>query len=217
MSPASDLVRYYAERAHEYEQVYLKPERQHDIAQLRARLRDLLAGPQVLEVACGTGYWTAAIAGTAASIVATDINQAVLRVAQAKQLPAGKVQFVRADAFSLAPVQGPFTAGFAGFWWSHVLKAQLRSFLHVFHAKLCPGARVVFADNLYVEGSNHPITRVDAEGNTYQQRRLANSTSYEVLKNFPDEAELRRVVGTSVSNVHYEQLTYYWCFSYTLT
>jgi demethylmenaquinone methyltransferase/2-methoxy-6-polyprenyl-1,4-benzoquinol methylase len=216
MTVPSNLVRYYAERANEYEKVYLKPERQQDIARLKILLRDLLRDYQILEVACGTGYWTTVIAEVATSIVATDINAEVLRIAQDKQLSTQKVQFVQADAFSLSTTQDLFTAGFAGFWWSHILKSQLGQFLDVFHAKLASGALVVFTDNTYVEGSNHPITHVDGEGNTYQQRRLENGKLYEVLKNFPDESEFQRILGARASNLRYERLTYYWCLSYTL-
>ena len=216
MTVPSKLVRYYAQRANEYEKVYLKPERQQDIVRLKVLLRDLLRDYQILEVACGTGYWTTVIAEVATSIVATDINAEVLRIAQDKQLSTQKVQFVQADAFSLSTAQGVFTAGLAGFWWSHILKSQLGQFLDVFHAKLASRALVVFTDNTYVEGSNHPITRVDAEGNTYQQRRLENGKLYEVLKNFPDESEFQRILGARASNLRYERLTYYWCLSYTL-
>ena len=67
-------------------------------------------------------------------------------------------------------------------------------FLNVLHARLEPGALVVFTDNRYVEGSSLPITREDADGNTYQERRLRDGTEYEVLKNFPEEAELRSLL-----------------------
>ncbi len=216
MSVRSELVKYYAERSQEYEKVYLKSERQQDIVHLKSLLRDLLRGHRVLEVACGTGYWTEVIAEVARSVVATDINPEVLSIAQEKQLPATKVKFVQADAFSLTPVEGLFTAGFAGFWWSHILKSQLGQFLDVFHSKLAPGAIAVFVDNMYVEGSNHPITRVDEEGNTYQQRKLENGSAYEVLKNFPDEVEFQSILETKGCNLQYERLTYYWCLSYTV-
>lgn len=214
MASSSDLVHYYARRAPEYEQVYLKPERQDDLHRLKIRLCELMAGHRVLEVACGTGYWTTVIAQTAESIVATDINDSVLRIAAEKPFPPGKVQLLRADAFTLDPIEGDFSAGFAGFWWSHILKAQLAEFLRVFHAKLQPGALVVFVDNCYVKGSSYPITRRDAEGNIYQQRRLADGTVYDVLKNFPEEAEVRRVLAGKARELQYDALTYYWCLSY---
>ena len=45
-------------------------------------------------------------------------------------------------------------------------------------------------DNQYVLGSSTPISRTDAEGNTYQTRPLKDGSSHEVLKNFPTHAQL---------------------------
>ena len=50
----NDLTAYYRERAAEYDAVYDKPERQDDLARLRALLPPLVAGRSVL-VAWGTG------------------------------------------------------------------------------------------------------------------------------------------------------------------
>jgi demethylmenaquinone methyltransferase/2-methoxy-6-polyprenyl-1,4-benzoquinol methylase len=216
MSSTSDPAKYYAERTSEYEKVYLKPERQEDLARLKARLRELLAGHTVLEVACGTGYWTAVIAETAALVLATDINPEVLALAEQKKMPRHQVRFLQEDAFSLKNIEGRFTAGLAAFWWSHIRKSQLKDFLSAFHAKLAPGARVVFVDNSYVPGSSSPITRTDHEGNTYQQRRLEGGATYEVLKNFPDEREIRDVLGTEACRLSYERLTYYWLGWYAI-
>ena len=216
MSTVERLARYYAARAAEYEDVYRIPERQGDIARLKARLCELLADHHVLEVACGTGYWTAAIAPCAASIVATDINEEVLAIARQKPVPAGRVRFLRDDAYDLTAVGGGFSAGFAGFWWSHVPRSRLKAFLERFHARLAPGALVVFADNVYIEGVSHPTVRVDGEGNGYQRRRLSSCATYEVLKNYPDEAELREVLAGLSAGLCYERSRYYWCLSYTV-
>ena len=217
MSSATELVRYYAERVEEYEKIYAIPERQNDISRLKERVGNLLAGHDVLEVACGTGYWTAVIAETAKSIITCDISEEVLRIARSKELPPKKVRFNLDDSFSLNSILERFTAGFAGFWWSHVRKSQLNLFLDVFHSKLLPGALVVLIDNAYVEGKSSPITRTDVEGNTYQERRrLENSKTYEVLKNFPDETEFKQLLGRKASNLRLERLTFYWRLSYNL-
>ena len=91
---------YYAKRAGEYERIYDKAERQDELAWLRERLPRLFAGRRVLEIACGTGYWTQYIAATAAHVTACDINEAVLEIAREKPLARGRAHFVRADAFS---------------------------------------------------------------------------------------------------------------------
>ena len=49
---------YYAARAGEYDAVYEKPERQADLRQIEQWLPSALYGERLLEVACGTGYWT---------------------------------------------------------------------------------------------------------------------------------------------------------------
>ena len=212
-----ELQTYYADRAAEYEEVYQKPERQESIAWLNSRLRQMFAGRTVLEVACGTGFWTQTLAEVAASVVATDINREVLEIAERKPLPPGKVMFLEDDAFSLlsVPVQ-EFSGGFSGFWWSHIPKSQIDLFLAAFHAKLVPGARVMFADNCYVEGSNHPVSRTDEDGNTYQERILGNGTHYEVLKNFPSRQDLVDAVAAYGTDIDYEAGAYYWRLSYTL-
>jgi hypothetical protein len=71
-------------------------------------------------------------------------------------------------------------------------------------------AIVVFLDNRYVEGSNHPVTRTDAEGNTYQRRRLADGSEWEVLKNFPSEDELRLALEPHALAITLSEWRYYW-------
>jgi hypothetical protein len=88
------------------------------------------------------------------------------------------------------------------------------AFLSSLDRRLLAGAKVVLLDNLYVEGSSTPIERRDAEGNTYQRRRLSDGSEYVVLKNFPAEAELRADVAAFGRNVAYTALQYFWLFSY---
>jgi demethylmenaquinone methyltransferase/2-methoxy-6-polyprenyl-1,4-benzoquinol methylase len=209
-----DLREYYARRASEYERVYTKPERQGDLARLTTLLREMLRGHDVLEVACGTGYWTRVTAQVAHSVVATDGTPETIAIAQAQEYPRGRVRFAVADAFALGEVGAPFTAGFAGFWWSHVPRERLAAFLESWHRAVGPEGLIVVADNLYVEGSNSPIKRRDDHGNTYQQRTLDNGQQFEVLKNFPTEAELRGVLQDHAWDVSVTSFTYYWCMTY---
>ena len=204
------LEQYYEKRAAVYEQVYDKPERQHELEWLRRRIPEVFRGRTVLEVACGTGYWTQFIARSAAHVHACDINEAVLEIAREKPIARGKAEFFRADALTLEGVADGCDAAFAGFWWSHVKKAELRAFISRLDAKLARGAVVAILDNTFVEGSSTPISRRDAEGNTYQVRKLANGEDYEVVKNFPAEDELREALADVAAEAHLETLRYYW-------
>lgn len=217
MTTDLNLAKYYAARAAEYEKIYQKPERQKDLAILRKILPEELAGEDVLEIACGTGYWTQVAAETANSIWATDINEEVLQIARAKKCLGKNATFEKQDAFQLSGLRGRFTAGLAAFWWSHLKTSEIPSFLRHFHQILSLNAKVVFIDNNFVPGSSTPISRTDVEGNTYQLRTLEDGSAYEVLKNFPTETELRRAVAGCANDIRFLNLTYYWLLSYRRT
>lgn len=212
--PDPAMKAYYAARAREYERIFAKPERQADLRKLEDKIPALLAGKRVLEVACGTGYWTQHIVRTAQSILATDLTEETLAVARTKDLPQQKVRYATADAFSLPVNEGPFDGAYAGFWWSHLRQSECRAFLDSLRPCLAPGAIVVLMDNLYVEGNSTPIARTDAEGNTWQQRKLDSGAVHEVLKNFPTEAQLEDAIKGIGANPRYEGLDYYWLFSF---
>jgi ubiquinone/menaquinone biosynthesis C-methylase UbiE len=210
LTSTSELVHYYRRRAAEYEAIYSKPERQADLAVLRDRIPGMLRGARVLEVACGTGYWTQLVAGVAAEVVATDLADEPMRIARSKSYSRNPV-FVEADAYALPESLGSFNAALAVFWWSHIPRQRIGEFLKSLHRRLDPGARVVLMDNTFVEGSSSAISEIDADGNTYQLRRLGDGAEVRVLKNFPTEAELRSHLP---STLRVEALEYYWLAHY---
>ena len=206
----SELAEYYRERAAEYDAVYAKPERQQDLATLHSLLPPLVAELGVLEIAAGTGYWTRVLSGSAAAITATDLNAETLEVARAREYGRATVTFRLADAYALDQVPGEFGAAFAGFFWSHVLRADLPRFLAGLSARLGPGARLIIVDNRYVPGSNHPISRTTEAGDTYQRRTLNDGRSYEIVKNFPDREQFTADVAGVAADVRWTELRYYW-------
>ncbi len=207
---------YYAARAQEYDRVYLKPERQADLRALQRLLPGMFKGRCLLEVACGTGYWTQFIAPAAARILAIDAAAETIAVAR-NRIFAGQVRWAVGDAYRLPLAPGTFNAAFAGFWFSHVPRRRQREFLGGLGAFLLPGARIVLVDNLCVEGSNTPVAERDAEGDAYQVRRLEDGSSHRVLKNFPSEAELKKLVAGLGRKAEYRRLTYFWTFAYEAT
>ncbi|MEE9597818.1 MAG: hypothetical protein V3V96_13670, partial [Acidiferrobacterales bacterium] len=61
------------------------------------------------------------------------------------------------------------------------------------------------------------VSRHDAEGNTYQKRRLADGSEHEVLKNFPTKAGLVEQLTPYARDIGIELLTYYWLATYRVT
>ncbi|MEO8524104.1 MAG: class I SAM-dependent methyltransferase [Caldimonas sp.] len=208
-----ELQSYYAARATEYDKVYLKPERQFDLRAIEGWLPPVFRDANVLEVACGTGYWTQFIAPVAARVVAIDSSPETLAIARSR-VAGGRASFDVGDAYALSPRLGLFDAAFAGFWFSHVPKAKRHEFLRGLGALLSPGARVVLLDNLYVAGSSSPITETDADGNTYQTRSLEDGSKHRVLKNFPSQAELQTSLDGLGTSCKFRTWQYYWAFEY---
>jgi len=208
------MTAYYARRAGEYERIYARPERQAQLAALEAFVEAALVGRDVLELACGTGYFTAVAARRARSVTALDINEETLAIGRAKRL--ARVSFGVGDAYAPPDLGRAFDGALATFWWSHVPLARLDAFLASLHARLAPGATVVFADNLYVEGNMSPVVRIDACGNTYQRRRLENGEEYEVLKNHPSRESLLACGTRAGSDVQVETFEYYWALAYRM-
>ncbi len=213
----ADLRKYYARRAGEYEAIYAKPERQADLAKMKAAAIDAFRGRRVIEIACGTGWWSQHIASTAASLDAFDINDETLAIARMKPIAPGRARFAVGDAYAPPMPAEKYDGAFAGFWWSHVYKRDLPRFLEGLHRVLAPGAKVVFLDNAYVEGSSTPVSRVDANGDSYQLRKLADGTQHEVLKNFPSADELKRVVAPYARDATVVEYDYYWWLEYQVT
>ena len=166
MTTDTALQTYYAARAAEYDRIYQKPERQADLRAIEAWLPPHFAGNNVLEVACGTGYWTQFIAPVARQVVAVDAAPETMEIAKTRGAM-GAVQFVTGDAYALqaapavAAEAGQFEAAFAGFWYSHVPKARQQAFLRGLCAVLKPGSQVVLLDNRFVAGSSSPLSDTD--------------------------------------------------------
>lgn len=220
LSAAVDgMAAYYARRAAEYERIYLRPERQAELRVIESALADAMAGRAVLEIACGTGWWTPHGARAAASWLATDLNPETMAVARAKPLPPC-VDFALLDAYALeaAPALAGrrFDAAFAGCWWSHVPLQRLPAWLAQLHALLPAGARVVFVDNTYVPGRSTPIARVDDHGNGWQRRTLDDGSVHEVLKNHPTHEQAVAMLGPRAVAPCWTAHEHFWVLDYGL-
>jgi SAM-dependent methyltransferase len=209
----SDIISYYKERAKEYEKIYSTPERQEDLLRGGQILQDSFADKNVLEIACGTGYWTQKISATAQNILATDINDTVIEIAKYKKYSPAKVNFQVADIFNL-PNTIKYENLFGGFIWSHIKLESLNDFINTVNNLVQRGGLIVFMDNNYVEGSSLPITDKDDVGNTYQTRTLENGTRHKVLKNFPTEIFMRQIFIDKGIDINFISLQYYWILMY---
>lgn len=207
-----DLAIYYRDRAKEYDKVYLNPPEQDDLLTAANLFQSLFSQKTVLEIACGTGYWTEKIAQTAASVDATDINEQVIDIAKERPIR-GNVAFSIADLYNLMPGDNPYDGLFGGFIWSHILLQDLDRLIDRWTGFLKEDGMMVFIDSNPVENTPHDqrkITKTDEYGNTYQTRTLENGTRHRVLKNFPTREFLFQKLSRAGADIEVVNLTHYW-------
>jgi len=214
----ADLVAYYTARAEEYEAIYRRddPLRQTELSEISTGITELMTGRHVLEIACGTGYWTEIAARSAARIVAIDVSAGMLEHAFKKNLPAEKVEFRLADAYNIDAVEGDFNAGLANFWLSHVPRQRLDAFLNNFHRRLGSGAVVFMADNVFVAGCGGDLVHYPGGEDTYKLRTVASGQSFKIIKNYYTEVELRKLFKSRTEDLWITFGQFYWWLSYVI-
>lgn len=210
----NDQVKYYSERAKEYENIYNKPERQEDIPKVINYLQEHFHNRDIFEIACGTGYWTQHISKTAKNIFATDINEKVIDIAKSKTYEKENVKFQLADVFNPSDEIGKYEAGFGGFIWSHIPKQKLSIFLGNFLSVINSGGLIILLVNNYVVDSSTPIYYTDKSGTTYQKRKLIDGSEYSIIKNFPTDEELLSLIKQVGSDIEIKRFEYYWAVKF---
>jgi len=201
MSQVDKVTKYYEARAPVYDETagYQDREAEQLRIPIKTRYREMFSGHDVLEIACGTGYWTSVIAEVASSVSAVDINPTLISQAQERCRHLNNVKFQIADAYTLQGVSSGFSAAFGIWWLSHVPKELITTFIDTLHRKLLPGAFVLFVDQLMYGGYNR---RQDSMENTLELRHLPDGRSFEIIKNFPSGKCVFRVLITTDSGIN---------------
>ncbi|WP_424358097.1 class I SAM-dependent methyltransferase [Methanocella sp. MCL-LM] len=189
-------------------------ERKAELNAIADSMREALKGRRVLEVACGTGYWTKIAAEVATHVVALDISPKTLAVAQSRALPPESVEFCVHDAYELASVQGTYNAGLANFWLSHVPKARVQGFLEGFHRRLGEGSMVFMADNLYVPKSGGTLVVKRGNPDSFRLRRMPDGSMAEIIENYYDESSLLPLLQPYAEDLQVSMGNNFWWLRY---
>ena len=180
----ADQVDYYRRRAGEYDATAYG-----DLVTARTRITRLVTEMDptgnVLEIACGTGLWTQALAASADTVTAIDVAPEVIEIAH-DRVRSANVVFEVADVFSWAPGVR-FDVIFFSAWLSHVPTSRFDRFWESLRGLLADGGRVLFIDEhiderakeSYIEGREDIV-----------ERRLNDGSTFRVVKNFVDPARL---------------------------
>jgi SAM-dependent methyltransferase len=213
------LRKYYDQRASVYDDMYLRrdPLWRKNLEALADEMAKTLSGRSVLEIACGTGFWTEIVARTAKNVVAVDASEKMLEIARKRKNQNPNVEYVHGDAYSLEEISGKFDAGLANFWFSHVPKSRIEEFLSSFHHRLERPALVFIADNRYVLGIGGQLITKPGIEDTFKLRDGADGSEHEVLKNYYNRDTLERLFSPESVNLKIHETKYFWSVKYMVT
>lgn len=209
----NQLTQYYAVNADNYDQIYAEEARFDDLDDLQEMVAELFQDQKVLELGCGTAYWTDLISEVAESVYATDISQQMLDLAETRGLDDEVVTFGLLDAFNLPDgMEGQYSAVFIGNLWRHVRREEQEKYLKTLRAKLGKDVLLVVLDESAVEGET-VIARTDSDGNTYEFLTADDGQRYEVLRNYLTDSTLRKRFANHARQIRIERLQFYFLLS----
>jgi ubiquinone/menaquinone biosynthesis C-methylase UbiE len=191
-SIADEMQSYYDERSSEYEQIYLRdnPPRRKEIDDEAQYIRSLCRNKNVLDLPCGTGYWTTRISQDADDIVASDCSPGMIVEAQKKEFGC-PISFCRADINRLPFADRSFDIILLGFWFSHQPKQEQTKLFADLSRLVKEGGLIWMIDNNAIaEGDISAIVDYDYAGNGYKYRELSDGRKFMILKNYFSEQEL---------------------------
>jgi SAM-dependent methyltransferase len=181
---ASQLA-YYRARASEYDDVFVDYQEPALPAALE-RLRTGGMGGDILELACGTGYWTRFLSPLGETVTALDGSAEMIAEATARQL--ANVEFHQADLFTWRP-ERRWDAVFFGHWLAHVPDDRFDDFWATIRDAVKPAGVVEFVD---VTSHERRIETPDHhDPDTAVMRTLADGRQFRVVKIFRDPHELK--------------------------
>lgn len=153
----NEQIAYYKARAPEYDQWWLRQGRYDlgedfnrqwlkEIEEVRAALDDFSPRGDVLEVAAGTGIWTAELARYAERITAIDTSSEALQICR-QRLEGMPIQasLIEADVFEWRPDKR-YDVVFFSFWLSHVPATHFSRFWRLVEEAVVPGGHFFLMD-----------------------------------------------------------------------
>ena len=182
-----EQIKYYRDRASEYDQWHLRLGRYDrgedqkrrwfsELNTVRSALKQAEPLGECLELACGTGLWTAQLADGATSLTAIDAVLETIEINRAK-LNNKSIKYEIANLFEWRPAK-TYDFIFFGFWLSHIPPDRFDRFWKMVKMALKPDGRESTARD-HAPVSNSGIV----------ERKLNNGQTYDIVKIFykPDQ------------------------------
>lgn len=198
-----EQVAYYRARAAEYDRM-LEREGRYQLDSLDPSSEDAdtrglgiieeaLAGlgvqGDVLELACGPGWWTKRLAMSAASVTGLDASPEMLALNRSR-VGRENVRLLESDIFDWSPDR-LYDLVFFSFWLSHVPPDRFDEFWTVVANCLKPGGRVFFADERQSDPRDGPEESLHDDRGT-AVRGLEDGRRFRMVKVYYPGDEIER-------------------------
>lgn len=217
-----EQVEYYKARAPEYDEWFLRTGRYDhgpklkelwfsEVEELKKELKRFKPKGEVLELACGTGWWTEQLARYAKHITAVDASSEVL-VINKKKLRGKNVSYIEADLFNWLSSR-KYDVVFFSFWLSHVPPEQFDNYWKLMRKCLNPDGRIFFIDSLKSEESEKTYTVNNPENST-SLRKLNDGRTFNIVKVFYQPEILAVNLKQIGWNIHVKSTENYFLYGY---
>lgn len=191
------MLRYYDERASEYEEAYVlgtgtasipDPDVFRREASILAGIVERFARGRIVDLACGTGYWLPYYSSRCSSLTLIDQSARMLDECRKKigALDASdRATIAQGDVFNYQFGQRAYDSALVGFLLSHLTEAEERVLFDRLGGLLDADGQFLILDSAW----SLERARVNAKIER-QERRLNDGTRYEVYKRYLDRQDV---------------------------
>lgn len=181
-----EQIEYYRARAGEYDE---STAGFADVfAPAKSMLKEMGQFDHILELACGTGFWTETLLQMGKEITAIDAAPEMLEIAR-KRLGEDHITYQQADLFHWEPTKEYDLVFFAN-WLSHVPPESLDDFLNNVRRAIRAGRHIAIVDQYAPSVDDKTIAKADV----YATRPLSDGREFTIVKAFYDLAELEKKI-----------------------
>jgi len=181
--------------------------------ELLKKQREVFAGRDVLEVACGGGSTLRFLSPEISSGTGIDTSPNRIAFCIEKHKGISNITFVVGNAYKLENVPGHFNAAHAGAWFSHVPSSRYDEFLDSLHTRVGPDVPVFLAD----EAENHENAYQKNDGpDFYKRGRLKDGAEFEIVDNTFSKDDYERIFSSKV-NIQEVHIGEVWTWIYYRT
>jgi SAM-dependent methyltransferase len=207
------MLRYYDERAAEYEEVFVlgtgsasirDPHVFRTEVPLLGDIIERFAHGRLIDLACGTAFWLPHYAPRCSTITLFDQSERMLGEARRKAAALGidgRCSSVHGDFFDHAFDRAAYDSAFVGFFLSHLTEEQEAVLFAALRNMLCPSGRFLILDSAWNTERARFNQKIE-----HQQRRLNDGTPFEIYKRYCDRHDIRgwdRKYGVTINIEHF--------------